>query len=110
MTDAEALKLRRAKLRAWADDLFDDVIEIPKPTTPVEAASARRCVQGFDALFVQLWSAAESAVIPRTRHIYTVRAETRAGASRHARALWLRRNRRRNPFPSRTSKLMYRKP
>ncbi len=57
MTDAEALKLRRTRLRAWSDDLFDEVTEIAKPRTPEGAASARRCVRAFDRLFISLWSA-----------------------------------------------------
>ncbi len=62
MTDAEALKLRRARLRAWSDDLFDEVTELPKPKTTTEAAEARRCVQAFDILFTELWSPPKARV------------------------------------------------
>ncbi|WKL57064.1 hypothetical protein Q1W73_15570 [Asticcacaulis sp. ZE23SCel15] len=67
ITDAEALKMRRLRLRAFADRLLEAVEMIPMPDSFLEAERAHKAVRACDAMLVQLYGEPAEKLSPAPR-------------------------------------------
>ncbi|WAC49272.1 hypothetical protein OVA03_05015 [Asticcacaulis sp. SL142] len=67
ITDAEALKMRRMRLRVYADRLLEAVEMIPMPDSFLEAERAHKAVKACDAMLVQLYGEAAEKLAPAPR-------------------------------------------